>query len=103
MCITLLKLIQYLPILARVSCVSETDRMCCTTSRYRSQCPPAHHFKTKRSPAGKQRLSLDFVLAREAILAIDWPPRAASTEDACRLSTVTEKNTAQVNCELELF
>ena len=66
-------------------------------------CKLFQKLKAKRSPAGKQRLFLDFVLAREEILAIDWPPRAAPTEDACRLSTVTEKNTAQVNCEVELF
>ena len=44
---------------------------------------------------------LDFVLARKEKLAIDWPPRAATKEDARRLPTITEKNTAQVHCVLE--
>ena len=56
-------------------------------SRYRSQCPPAQHFKAKRSPAGKQRLFLDLVLAEKQILAIDWPQRASTIEEGfvCRL------------------
>ena len=57
--------------------------------------------KVKRSFASKQQLFLDFVLARKEKLAIDWPPRAAPKEDARRLPTITEKNTAQVHCELE--
>ena len=44
-------------------------------------------LKAKCSPAGKQRLFLDLVLAEKQILAIDWPQRAFPTEEGfvCRL------------------
>ena len=77
----------------------------CAAQRHGTAVSVLRHIILKRNarPQVNNGYFFYFVLAREEIFAIDWPPRAASTEDACRLSTVTEKNTAQVNCELELF